>query len=81
MAQRQKSTAQSSMDLEIIAANKGAKEAAWLEKVTDDLGKRERGSNPYIPTLYCDNLGGINLIKDTKFYNKAKHIEIYYFFI
>jgi hypothetical protein len=81
MAQHQKSTAQSSMDSEIIAANEGAKEAAWLEKVIDDLGERERGSNPYIPTLYCDNLGGIDLIKDTKFYNKAKHIEIRYFFI
>jgi hypothetical protein len=69
------------MDLEIIIVNKGAKEAAWLEKVIDDLGKRERGSNPYIPTLYYDNLGGIDLIKDTKFYNKAKHIEIRYFFI
>jgi hypothetical protein len=67
------------MDLEIIVVNKGAKEAAWLEKVIEDLGKR--GSNPYIPTLYCDNLRGINLIKDMKFYNKAKHIEIYYFFI
>ena len=79
MAQRQKSTAQSLMDLEIIVANKGAKEAAWLEKVIEDLG--ERGSDPYIPTLYCDNLGGIDLIKDTKFHNKAKHIEIRYFFI
>jgi hypothetical protein len=67
------------MDLEIITANKGAKEAAWLEKVIEDLG--ERGSDPYIPTLYYNNLGGINLIKDTKFYNKAKHIEIRYFFI
>src|ERR1700685_2803705 len=79
MAQCQKSTAQSLMDLEIIVANKGAKEAAWLEKVIEDLG--ERGSDPYIPTLYCDNLGGIDLIKDTKFHNKAKHIEIRYFFI
>ena len=81
MAQRQKSTAQSLMDLEIIIANKGAKKAAWLEKVIDDLGERERGSDPYIPTLYCDNLGGIDLMKDTKFHNKAKHIEIRYFFI
>jgi hypothetical protein len=81
MAQRQKSTRQSLMDLEIIIANKGAKEAAWLEKVIEDLGKRQRGSDPYIPTLYCDNLRGIDLIKDTKFYNKAKHIEIRYFFI
>jgi hypothetical protein len=69
------------MDSEIIIANKGAKKAAWLEKVIDDLGKRERGSNLYILTLYCDNLRGINLIKNTKFYNKAKHIEIRYFFI
>jgi methylaspartate ammonia-lyase len=68
MAQCQKSTAQSLMDSEIIAVNKGVKEAAWLEKVIKDLG--ERGSDPYIPTLYCDNLGGINLIKDIKFYNK-----------
>jgi len=67
------------MDSEIITANEGAKEAVWLEKVIEDLG--ERGSDPYIPTLYCDNLRGINLIKDTKFHNKAKHIEIRYFFI
>ena len=49
MAQRQKSTAQSLMDLEIIIANKGAKKAAWLEKVIEDLG--ERGSDPYIYRL------------------------------
>jgi hypothetical protein len=67
------------MDLEIIIANKGAKEAIWLEKIIEDLG--ERGSNPYIPTLYYNNLRGINLIKDIKFYNKIKYIKIYYFFI
>ena len=69
------------MDLEIIAANKGAKEATWLEKVIEDLGKRQRGSDPYILTLYYNNLRGIDLIKDMKFYNKAKHIKICYFFI
>ena len=31
--------------------------------------------------LRCDNLGGIDLIKDTKHYNKAKHIEIRYLYI
>jgi len=67
------------MDLEIIIVNKGAKEAAWLEKVIKDLSKR--GSDLYIPTLYYDNLRGIDLIKNTKFYNKAKYIEIHYFFI
>jgi hypothetical protein len=67
------------MDLEIIIANEGAKEAAWLEKVIEDLS--ERGSDSYIPTLYYNNLGGIDLIKDMKFYNKVKYIEIRYFFI
>ena len=67
------------MDLEIIIVNKVVKKAVWLKKVIENLS--ERGSNPYILTLYYDNLRGINLIKDTKFYNKAKHIKIHYFFI
>ena len=37
------------MDSEIITMNKGAKEAAWLEKVIENLG--ERGSDPYIYRL------------------------------
>ncbi|KAI1003628.1 hypothetical protein K3495_g4576 [Podosphaera aphanis] len=45
-AQRQKSTALSSMEAEIIAASEGAKEAAWMEKFWQDL-HQER----YIPTL------------------------------
>jgi hypothetical protein len=68
------------MEAEIIAANEGAKEAAWLEKLTMDL-KEGNPNEPRIPTLYCDNLGGTDLMKDTKFHNKAKHIEIRYMFI
>ena len=34
-----------------------------------------------MPILRCDNLGGIDLIKDTKHYNKAKHIKIRYLYI
>jgi hypothetical protein len=76
MAQRQKSTAQSSMEAEIMAANEAAKEVAWLEKVSLDLHEE-----PQKPTLYCDNLGGTDLMRDTKYHTKAKHIEIRYFFI
>jgi hypothetical protein len=79
MSQRQKSTTYSLMDIEVIIGHKGAKEAAWIEKVTNDLGKR--GPEPYIPTLYCDNLRAMQLIKDIKFYTRAKHIEICYFYI
>ena len=64
------------MEAKIIAANEGAKEAAWLEKITNDLYK-----TPQILILQCNNLGGIDLIKDPKHYNKAKHIEIRYLYI
>jgi hypothetical protein len=50
-----------------------------MEKVTNNLG--EQGPEPYIPTLYYDNLGATQLIKDTKFYARAKHIKIRYFYI
>ena len=47
--------------------------------MTNNLG--ERGLEPYIPTLYYNNLGATQLIKDIKFYARAKHIEIRYFYI
>jgi hypothetical protein len=67
------------MDTEVIIGHKGAKKAAWIEKVINDLGKR--GLKPYIPTLYYNNLRATQLIKDMKFYARAKHIEICYFYI
>jgi hypothetical protein len=79
MSQCQKSIAYSLIDAEVIIGYKGAKEAAWIEKVTNDLG--ERGLEPYIPTLYYNNLGATQLMKDIKFYARAKHIEIRYFYI
>jgi hypothetical protein len=41
-----------------MAVNKGAREAAWLEKVIIDISKRDlEDEDPYVPTLYCDNEG------------------------
>jgi hypothetical protein len=67
------------IDVEIITGHEGVKEAAWIEKVTNDFSKR--GSKPYVPTLYCDSVAAMQLMKDMKFYAKAKHIEIRYFYI
>ena len=50
-----------------------------MEKVTNNLG--ERGLEPYILTLYYDNLEATQLIKDIKFYARAKYIKIHYFYI
>ncbi|KAI0991188.1 hypothetical protein K3495_g16999 [Podosphaera aphanis] len=76
-ANRQKSTALSSMEAEILAASEGAKEMAWMEKVSSDLGVEWK--NP--PLIHIDNTAAIDLCKTTKFHSKAKHIEIRYFFI
>ena len=76
-AQRQKSTALSSMEAEIIASSEGAKEAAWLEKLLADFGERNKeGTEAFIPSLYCDNQGAIDLMHNPKFHAKAKHIDL-----
>ncbi|KAI1000320.1 hypothetical protein K3495_g7878 [Podosphaera aphanis] len=76
-SQLQKSTALSSMEAEIIAANEGAKEAAWMEKLWHDLHQEK-----FVPTLWCDNQAAIEFCKDSgKFHSKAKHIEIRYFYV
>ena len=80
MAQRQKSTALSLIKAEIMAASEGARSAVWLKKLTRDLGKRD-DVNPFIPTLYCDNKGVVDLSYDTKHHQKAKHIETRYLFV
>ena len=50
-----------------MAALEGARLAVWLKKLTRDLGERD-DDNPFIPTLYCDNKGTVNLLYDTKYY-------------
>ena len=60
-AQWQRSTALSSMEAEIMAASEGAKEMAWMEKLTADIEENTPYKNaPYTPTLYCDNQGGLD---------------------
>jgi len=53
------------MEAEIIAALKGVRLAVWLKKLTRDLGERDN-DNPFIPMLYCDNKGTVDLSYDTK---------------
>jgi hypothetical protein len=73
---QQKSTAQSLIEAEFIAASKALREAAWLEKLNRDL------SDPTdTPTLYSDNNTAVSLIYNPKFYARAKHIDIRYMFI
>jgi len=51
-----------------MAASEGARLVVWLEKLTRDLGERDDDSTPFVPTLYCDNKGTVDLLYDTKYY-------------
>ena len=48
-----------------MAALEGVRLAVWLEKLTRDLGERD-DDNLFIPTLYCDNKGTVNLLYNIK---------------
>jgi hypothetical protein len=81
-SKRQRSTANSSMDAEIMAANSGAKEMAWMEKLRADIDPSDlNSSTPYVPTLYLDNQSGVDWCHNAKFQERSKHVEIQYYFI
>ncbi|RFU23823.1 hypothetical protein B7463_g12518, partial [Scytalidium lignicola] len=77
VAQRQKSTALSSMEAEIMAGSEAMKEVAWLEKVNRDL----KETYNHLPTLHIDNLGVVELIHHNKYHKKVKHIDIRFNYI
>jgi hypothetical protein len=76
-ANRQKSTALSSQEAEIMAASDGAREAAWMLKLWKDLEIKPTR----IPILYLDNQGAESLAKERKYHAKTKHIDIRHFYI
>ena len=56
------------IEVEIMAVLEGARLAVWLKKLTRDLGERDDNSNPFIPMLYYNNKGIVDLLYDTKYY-------------
>ena len=54
------------IEADIIAASEGARSAVWLKKLTRDLGERDDNNNPFIPTLYYNDKGTVDLLYDTK---------------
>ena len=49
-----------------MAILKGVRSAVQLKKLIRDLGERDNNNNPFIPTLYCDNKGMVNLLYNIK---------------
>lgn len=59
-----KIVADSTCELEYIAASKATKEATWLKKFIDDLGVVLSIKEPM--EIFCDNKGAVALTKEVK---------------
>ena len=68
----QKTTADSKIELEYIAAFEAAKEAVWIRKFILELGVVPSIVDP-VP-LYCDNNGAIMQEKEPRSHQISKHI-------
>jgi hypothetical protein len=66
--------AQSSCDLEYIAAAKAMCQVLWLARVLAEV----QGSTPSTPLLRVDNKSTIALVKNLVLHGQSKHNEVKY---
>jgi hypothetical protein len=74
----QKSVALSTTEAEIMALAATFQEAVWLRRLAHDL-RLPITDSPTV--IYEDNQGAIALVKDHRFSDRSKHIDIRYFYI
>ena len=76
---KQTCIADSTIEVEYVAACEAAKEAIWLRKFLTDL---EVVPNMHLPiTLYCDNSGAVANSREPRRHKRGKHIERKYHLI
>jgi hypothetical protein len=76
-SQRQRSVALSTTESEYVAACQTAKEIAWTKNLIKNLLDTKEVST----TLYLDNQSAIQLIKNTVFHKRSKHVDVRYHYI
>ena len=69
---KQETTADSTTELEYIAASEATKEAIWIKKFITELGVVPSIVNPIL--LYCDNNGAITRAKEPRSHQRSKHV-------
>jgi hypothetical protein len=67
------------MEVEYITTSKATKEVVWIIKSVAELGVIPSVSSPV--DLYCDNSGAIAEAKESRSYQKSKHVLRHYHFI
>jgi hypothetical protein len=72
----QKVVSLSTTDAEYVAATEASKEIIWLQRLMEELGKKQENNR-----LYCDSESVIHLAKNSSFHSKTKNIQLRYHFI
>ena len=80
-SQRQKCTAQSTCEAELIAASEAVREAIWLRKLVLELQMPQLFGLSTSVMLMGDNQATHALAKDERYHNRAKHIDVRYYLI
>ncbi|CAL8095938.1 unnamed protein product [Orchesella dallaii] len=62
----------STTEAEYKALSSGAKEAAWIRRLVEELGYEQ----PEPTEIFVDNQSAIRLSKNPEFHNRSKHIEV-----
>ncbi|KAK9016284.1 hypothetical protein V6N11_078786 [Hibiscus sabdariffa] len=76
---KQDTVADSTTEVEYIAASEAAKEAVWIKKFVTELGVVPSISDAM--ELYCDNNGAIAQAKEPRSHQRSKHILKRFHFI
>lgn len=76
-SQRQQSVALSTTEAEFMAACAATKEVIWIKQLLCDIGEYKQG----FVCLNIDNQSAINVIKNSEFHKRCKHIDIKYNFV
>ena len=71
--------ANSTTEVEYIAASEAAKEFVWIRKFVSELGVVPSASNSI--DLYCGNISAIAQTKETRSHRKSKHTLWHYHLI
>ena len=69
---KQDTVADSTIEVEYIAASEAAKETVWIKKFITGLEGVSSISNPV--DLFCDNNGAIAQVKEPRSHQRSKHI-------
>ncbi|MCO5570950.1 hypothetical protein L7F22_024680 [Adiantum nelumboides] len=66
----------STTEAKYVVVSEACKEEVWLGRLVTDLGIKEE-----TPMLHCDSQSAIQLVRNSVYHSKTKHVDMKYHFI